>query len=120
MTLVTVVDLPGAVVATVVFDVSILTGTSTGTVVLRLAWTVVCDIDSTDTGTVVIDLRGAGTVVCDVDRVFTFGNDGCCTLEINAVFVLGKVITPFGSRSRSTCSLFRFIIMPCSSKMILK
>ena len=104
MTLVTVVDLPGAVVATVVFGVSILTGTGTGTVVLRLAWTVVCDIDSTGTGTVVIDLRGAGTVVCDVDRVFTFGNDGCCcTLEINAVFVLGKVITPFGSRSRSTC-----------------
>ena len=102
MTLVTVVDLPGAVVATVVFGVSILTGTSTGTVVLRLAWTVVCDIGSTDTGTVVIDLRGAGTVVCDVDRVFTFGNDGC-TLEINAVFVVGKVITPFGSRSRSTC-----------------
>ena len=115
MTFLTVVDLPEAFVATVVFGGSILMGTGAGTVVLRIAWTVVCDIDSTLSGTetVVIDLRGARTVVCDVERVFTFGSDGCCcTMDIDAVFVVGKVITPFGSRSRSTCSLFRFMIIP--------
>ena len=64
-------------------------------------------------------MRVAITVVCDVEGVLTLGDDGC-TIEIDALFVVGKVITPFDSRIRSTCSLFRFIASPYSSKMILK
>ena len=87
--------------------------------------TVVCDVSTlvagTDTVTVVVGLREAATVVCDVEGVFTFDDDDCCcTIDVDALVVIGNVITPFGSRIRSTCSLFRFMTRPCSSKMILK
>ena len=86
---------------------------------LREAATVVCDVE--DTVTVVVGLREAATVVCDVEGVFTFDDDDCCcTIDVDALVVIGNVITPFGSRIRSTCSLFRFMTRPCSSKMILK
>ena len=123
MTLLTVVVLPGAFVTTVVCGGSTLTGTGTETVVSLLgALTVVCDVDSTWSGTeTVVDLLKALTVVCDVEDEFTFDDDDCCcTIEMDALFVVGKVITPFGKRIRSTCSEFRFITSPCSSKIILK
>ena len=102
MALLTVADLPEAFLSTVVCDSSTL-------------------VAGTDTVTVVVGLQEAATVVCDVECVFTFDDDDCCcTIDVDALVVIGNVITPFGSRIRSTCSLFRFMTRPCSSKMILK